>query len=432
MAMTDATALRDDATVVAPRERSPELRQYLAMVMSADRVLGTKKEWQVDELLEFVQSRGEPVPLRADSAIHLEGLRCLAQSIHRDTYYDEIGKAFANYYLYDWITKYLQFERDLIAFPDIVSVPVAKPMFLIGYGRTGSTFLQHLLALDPQARSPRLWELMEPSPPPRPETYESDPRIRRVRMHLNSRSIMMPDVHKIHESDVEGPEECYRMMWHGLHHVTLGLRSAEYGQWLANLSPPQLHAVYSSYRLQVQHLQLFHRKGHWVSKSLSHAHFLPVLFKVFPDARVVRLHRDPCQVIPALASLVAHAQVIYTSRIDFHELGERMLQLFLDTMDRLMQIDHEVGAAQFIDVLFDDIVGDPLGIVREIYSRFDYRYTPEFEEALQTFLAKEEVTRKYKHVYSLEQFGLSRAQVIARSEKYLDWVEQRTGARLCA
>jgi hypothetical protein len=147
---------------------------------------------------------------------------------------------------------------------------------------------------------------------------------------------------------------------------------------------------------------------------------------------VVRLHRDPCQVIPALASLVAHAQVIYTSRIDFHELGQRMLQLFIDTMDRSMQIDHEVEAAQVIDVLFEDLVDDPLGIVREIYSRFDYRYTPEFEDGLQAFLRKEEVTRKYRHVYSLEQFGLSRTQVIARSEKYLAWVEQRTGARLCA
>jgi hypothetical protein len=97
-----------------------------------------------------------------------------------------------------------------------------------------------------------------------------------------------------------------------------------------------------------------------------------------------------------------------------------------------MRIDNEVGAAHFIDVLFDDLVDDPLGIVREIYSRFDYRYTPEFEEGLQAFMRKEEVTRKYKHVYSLEQFGLSRAQVIARSEKYLAWAEQRTGARLCA
>jgi Sulfotransferase family len=190
MAMTDASALHDDATVIAPGERSPQLRQYLTMVMSADRVLSTRKEWQVDQLLELVQSRGEPVPLPVDSAIQLEGLRCLAQSIERDTYYDEIGQAFANYYLYDWITKYVQFARDLIAFPDIVSVPVAKPMFLIGYGRTGSTFLQHLLALDPDARSPRLWELMEPSPPPRPETYESDPRIRRVRMHREWNAIL--------------------------------------------------------------------------------------------------------------------------------------------------------------------------------------------------------------------------------------------------
>ncbi len=43
----------------------------------------------------------------------------------------------------------------------------------------------------------------------------------------------------------------------------------------------------------------------------------------------------------------------------------------------------------------------------------------------------EAIGRRCKHVYSLEQFGLSRAQVLARSEDSLAWLERRTGARLC-
>jgi hypothetical protein len=429
--MNSRSADGDQTIVLAPHERSPQVRQYLTMVTSLDPVIG-KRELDVGELLELVQSRTGAVSLRADSGLHLEGLRCLAESIQRDSYYDDIGRRVANYYIYNWISKYLQFERDLAAFPDIFRVPVPKPMFIIGFGRTGSTFLHYLLALDSQARAPRLWELMEPSPPPRPESYDNDPRIRRVQMHLRSKSIATPDLHKIHESDAQAPEECLHMMWHGPHHLTLGgLRAPEYSRWLSNLGLPQLEVLYKSYKLQVQHLQLYYRRGHWVSKSLTHAHFYPVLFHVFPDARIVRLHRDPCQIVPALASLIAHLQIPYTRRIDFRELGQRVLDLFLDSMRRTMQSDSEVSSEHFIDVLFDDLTRDPIGVVREIYARLGYQYTAQFENDMHGFLQTEPVTRKYKHAYTLEQFGLSRAQVLSRSEQYLAWVEQRTGSRLC-
>jgi hypothetical protein len=425
----DATG--DKLTVVAPQERPPQVEQYLKMLTSLDPVIGAKNEWNVDDLLDLAQSRSGAVSLSEGSSLHLEGLRVLAESISREKFYDDVGRRAANHVIYNWISRYLRFERDLKTHPDIFSVPVQKPMFLIGFGRTGSTFLHHLLALDPQARAPRLWELTEPSPPPRPDTYDTDPRIRRLEMHLNSRSIIMPDIHKIHESDARAPEECQHMMWHGPHHITLGLRAPAYWQWLRDLSLPQLRVLFEYYKLQVQHLQLFHRGEHWVSKSLTHAHFFPVLFQVFPDARVVRLHRDPCQIVPAVASLVAQLQIPYTRRVDFRDLGEAMLELFLDSMRRSMQIDKEMSQKHFVDVVFEDLIRDPVGIVRNIYAAFGYRYTDRFDDELSRFLRKDTITQQYKHVYTLEQFGLSRAQIVSRAEEYLTWVEQRTGSTLC-
>jgi hypothetical protein len=431
MAMNSRQADGEQSIVVAPQQRPPQVKQYLAMLTSLDPVIGPKSDWDVDQLLELAQSRTDAVSLGVDSGLHFEGLRCLAESVQRDPFYDDIGKRFANYFLYNWIVKYLRFEQDLATFPDISRVPVTKPLFIVGFGRTGSTFLHHLLALDAQARTPRLWELMEPSPPPRPESYETDPRIRRVQMHMSTASITTPDVYKIHECDAQGPDECNHMMWHGPHHFMLGLRAPEYRRWFLNLSLPQLHILYGGYKLQVQHLQLFHRGQHWVSKTLTHAYFFPVMFQTFPDARIVRLHRDPCQIIPALASLVAHLQIPYTSRVNFHELGQLMLDIFLESMQRIMQIDKQVASMHFIDVVFDDLIRNPVGTIREIYGKFGYRYTDQFDGELSRHLGKESITRRYKHVYTLEQFGLSRAQIMARSEEYLTWVEQRTGTRLC-
>ncbi len=431
MLMSCRKADPDATTVVAPQQRPPKAAQLLTMLISLDRELGARRVLDVDQFLDLAQSRVGPVSLSIHSGLHLQGVRCLAESIERDPYYDELGRYMASHYIYGWIQRYVQFEQDLADFPDVVDVPVAKPLFLVGFGRTGSTFLHHLLALDPQARAPRLWELQEPSPPPRPETYDTDPRIRRLQTQSDFRSIVMPDLYKIHEFAVRAPEECQHMMWHGPQHMILGLRSPDYWRWFRKLNPAQLHVLYACYKLQIQHLQLFHRGGHWVSKSLAHAHFFPVLFKSFPDARIVRLHRDPCQIIPALASLIAHLQIPYTARIDFHDLGQRMLDLFLESMDKIMQADREVSSDCFVDVLFDDLTKDPIGTVRAIYAKFGYRYAAEFENRMKKHLRTDSINRRFKHVYTLEQFGLSRAQVMAVSEKYLSWVEQRTGARLC-
>jgi hypothetical protein len=96
----------DETKVVAPQQRSPQVQQYLAMLTSVDRALGTKNELDVDQLLELAQSRIGPVSLSADSGLHLEGVRCLAASIQRDPYYDDVGRRMANYYVYSWIHKY--------------------------------------------------------------------------------------------------------------------------------------------------------------------------------------------------------------------------------------------------------------------------------------------------------------------------------------
>lgn len=429
--MRRGTADPDETIVVAPERRSPKAAQLLTMLLSLDRELGARDLLDVDQFLELAQSRVGPVSLGASAELHVEGIRRLADSVARDPFYDDLGRYMASHYIYGWIERYVQFEQDLADYPDIVDVPVAKPLFLVSFGRTGSTFLHHLLALDPQARAPRLWELQEPSPPPRPETAVTDPRIGRVRSQSDFRAAVMPDLHKIHEFAVQAPEECQHMMWHGPQHMILGLRSPDYWRWFRTLGPSRLQQLYAGYRRQVQHLQLFHRGGHWVSKSLAHAHFLPVLFKVFPDARIVRLHRDPCQIIPALASLIAHLQMPYTARSDFHDLGRRMLELFEQSMDGMMQADAEAPSDCFADVVFDDVVKDPIGTVRAIYARFGYDYTAAFETLMRRHLKADAASRRFKHVYTLEQFGLSRAEVMARSEAYLSWVERRIGARLC-
>jgi hypothetical protein len=66
-------------------------------------------------------------------------------------------------------------------------------------------------------------------------------------------------------------------------------------------------------------------------------------------------------------------------------------------------------------------------VVRRIYAQFGYRYSAAFEQDMARYIENERAAARPRHIYALEQFGLSRAQVIERSAEYLEWVQQRCG-----
>jgi len=302
-------------------------------------------------------------------------------------------------------------------------VPVSRPLFITGYGRTGSTLLLNLLALDAEARAPLLWQLLAPSPPPHPGG-QADPRIAAAQRRLDAFAAIDPMVRQIHPMAPEAPDECHWMMRHSPLTVTL-YRVPEYWTWLKSLAVGDLRTLYRGYRRQVQQLQLFDRRGHWLSKAFSHLHYMPVLHDVFPDANVVRLHRHPCQAIPSLCSLVSIYRRLTTRRVDGNEIGATLLDMFVDGMDRLMRAPQ----SHALDISFDELTADPvagpIAVVRRLYDRFGYAYSPAFEQAMVRSLEAQRAVARPRHPYTLEQFGLSQAQVVDRTGDYLRWSDRR-------
>ena len=79
-----------------------------------------------------------------------------------------------------------------------------------GWGRSGTTVLHELLALDPQFRVTQTWEVDYPFPPPETTTYKSDPRIADVQKRLDRTDVVLPDFKRIHRLGATLPQECVR------------------------------------------------------------------------------------------------------------------------------------------------------------------------------------------------------------------------------
>ncbi len=71
---------------------------------------------------------------------------------------------------------------------------------------------------------------------------------------------------------------------------------------------------------------------------------------------------------------------------------------------------------------------DPIGTVRKLYKQFGWEVTAEFEAAMRSYLeknAKDREAAEFKkmqkfHAYSLEEYGLDKAQVKDALKWYYD------------
>ena len=100
--------------------------------------------------------------------------------------------------------------------------PVVGPVIIVGLPRSATTALHHLLALDPQFRFPRAWELANPMPPPDLASEHDDPR---------RPAGTAPGLDVRHISAVDGPTEdnpIYGLHFHG---QELGWSLPTYTRW---------------------------------------------------------------------------------------------------------------------------------------------------------------------------------------------------------
>ena len=112
----------------------------------------------------------------------------------------------------------LQRRLDLVNFfkhtPAVETVPIVSPVFVLGLGRSGTTYLHRLLSLDPIVRAPMMWELMKPAPKvgtvtPSQHVADRKARAEAVKKILGVRRLLGDrTLDDFHEIGFDLPEEC--------------------------------------------------------------------------------------------------------------------------------------------------------------------------------------------------------------------------------
>ncbi len=289
--------------------------------------------------------------------------------------------------------------------PALLSEPVEAPVFIVGSPRSGTSILHELMACDPATRCPAMWEMQRPVEAVRGD--DCGPSADRVTRFWHD---VQPEYETMHANSGLLPNECLFMTLHeflsdhwGGNHVV-----PSYDQHL--LATDQRPA-YRYHRRFLQTLQSSGGSRRWLLKAPSHLFQLPALFDVYPDARIVRTHRDPLKTLPSAISLMGTIKWIRCREVDM-SAAATLLPFGYEHIYRQeieWRRNGDLPDDQFVDVHFDDVVRDPVTTIAEVYRRLGWRLTPEVGERIADYARAKPKGSHGVHRYSPEEMGLDAA-----------------------
>lgn len=291
-------------------------------------------------------------------------------------------------------------------YPEILDVEIREPVFVCGAGRGGTSILQEVLAAAPGMRSPLGWEAREPCPPPEAATHATDPRRESTADIARMWHWMAPETEAMHAMGATIPMEDTYLLTPAFRH----------DWWPSTASVPSYTAwLYGgadrteSYRWEKQVLQVLQWKmptGRWVLKSPMHVMHLPAIFTVFPDAKIIRCHRDPLRTMASARSLVASLQSMRSDAPNMAVVAapadpalyaagtEGYVPLW-----RQQGIVHEGNLFDWVYLRFK---ADPLGVMREVYDAFGWAFDDATAAAMAGHLEARPQTKFGSHAYSTD------------------------------
>ena len=338
------------------------------------------------------------------------GLRALVESLDGEARLTTIGRIAARRRLINLLETRLRLLDYRKQNQAVTVQAITRPIFVLGLPRTGTTVLYGMLAANPALRSPSSWEVARPFPPRHPAERADDARIAATEKEFAQFRRIAPGVERIHPLGAELPQECLALQApeFASYEYPTTFSVPSYWRWLRD---HDMTPAYEFERWFLQHLQVHDTNAHWLLKTPAHLMWLDTLLAVFPDALLVHTHRDPAAVLASVSSLMFTLRSAMSDGVVPAEVGREQFDAWTWGLQRAMAVRDTLPDDRVVDVHYDDTVNDPVGTVQRIYAAFDLPLTAAADEGVRAYLQANPRDKHGSHRYSLEEFGLDRAEV---------------------
>jgi len=297
------------------------------------------------------------------------------------------------------LTSRLQFIEDRNRYPIRAEV-IDHPMFVTGEPRSGTTLVHALMAVDPNARALRFWEVMYPSPPPGIGPAD-DPRRARADSDWREINAKMPKwllSHPYNDMLGDGLTEDERTWAFDFRVMTPTAWWRVPMQTLVAGLPTDSAAQYRLHRAMLQQFQYNRPRRYWVLKGF-HGFRLKEFFDTYPDANLLWLHRDPVQVAASRTMMMADILDGIVGPIDLAVEAKRHLEMTRASIANTMT-NPMVDDPRILHIPYTDFIADPVGTVGRYYAFCGRALTGEADASMRDYLVRNRGDRYGKFRYS--------------------------------
>jgi hypothetical protein len=351
-----------------------------------------------------------------------ENLRVLIRSMNDEAGLNAFGRVMARQMLVARLADRLRAQDLFDRFPEILETRLGPMTCIVGAARSGTTRAHRLLSRDPRFLYLRDWEINFPVPIPASFGDGPDPRIRRAKGAHAAFLAMNPENAAIHTLDAEAPEEEIGLLNMSFSSLMIEAQRfvPTYGRFCLERNQRDAYA----YMKKLIQLIAWFRKDSpdrpWVLKSPQHMQDLDALMQVFPDAKIIFMHRDPRKTVASTCSMVWNISILGSDAGDPARLGAYYREKIRRQIDKVEQERATiVPPGQQLDMLYADINRDWRHEMQRLYDFIGLELTPEAEAAM-IAAAEDREARHGGHRYSLEEFGLDPAEIDVHFADYIE------------
>jgi len=318
-----------------------------------------------------------------------------------------------------WIVVAIGRFLDHILYPDFRRQEIRQPIFIVAPPRSGTTFLQRLLAQDRDTFTPVLmYQTIFPSITIQ-KLIHSVSQASRQKGHLLFDIFSWIERHcfggwdGMHKMRFTQPEEeagffVYTFVTEAIYLLFPFVRALWGAGFADDLPLRQQKKLMKYYRSCLQrHLYLNGPDKVLLSKATQFSGSILCLQREFPDARIINILRNPRESIPS------HISVFFTvwqwidpsirkNGPESREYAELAAAWFL----HLEKFAISARPERYHRILYPDLVQNTEGSIQSIYRRFNLPLSAQAERQIQSD-ARLAVDYKSSHLYTMAEYGLS-------------------------
>lgn len=353
----------------------------------------------------------------------LEPLRTFLASCSSEASLGLIGQTATRWDVVRFLSNLMRMRAAEQADPGIVHQRIVRPIFITGLPRSGTTFLHRLMMADPRNRAPLVWQTIEPYPDLGTRPGAPDRRIARVARQLRMFEFLAPEFRGLHPLDATSPQECSEINAHVFRSMRFdsNYHIPSYRAWLDADIERHLPA-YRFHKRFLQHLQNLDPEAgpQWVLKCPEHLFALRAIKAVYPDARMIFVHRDPVKVLLSVAKLTEVLRRPFSRRMDRKLIGRDESARWLDGTRRMMENGNDAGLPESVcHVHHIDLVTDPVLTVEQVYRHFGIDVPEETASAMGQYVLERPNGGYGPRDYRFEDHGLDAAEERAKFRPYM-------------